>query len=80
MWGVNSAAYCAEGRSWEGFVSLVTFSYGAMPFSYCALRELDRGDYLKLLPHVHGTDGFFAAVFEKNPDNRNSQSALLLAS
>jgi len=27
--------------------------------------ELDTGDYLKLLPHLHQTDGFFAAVFEK---------------
>lgn len=27
--------------------------------------QLDTGDYLKLLPHLHGTDGFFAAVFEK---------------
>jgi len=27
--------------------------------------ELDTGDYLKLLPHLHNTDGFFAAVFEK---------------
>ena len=27
---------------------------------------LDTGDYLKLLPHLHGTDGFFAAVFEKD--------------
>jgi 16S rRNA (cytosine967-C5)-methyltransferase len=26
---------------------------------------LDTGDYLKLLPHLHQTDGFFAAVFEK---------------
>jgi len=26
---------------------------------------LDTGDTLKLLPHLHGTDGFFAAVFEK---------------
>jgi len=26
---------------------------------------LDTGHYLKLLPHLHGTDGFFAAVFEK---------------
>jgi len=26
---------------------------------------LDTGKYLKLLPHVHQTDGFFAAVFEK---------------
>lgn len=30
--------------------------------------KLDTGDYLKLLPHLHGTDGFFAAIFEKvNP-------------
>lgn len=28
--------------------------------------DLDTGDYLKLLPHLHNTDGFFAAVFEKN--------------
>ena len=27
--------------------------------------RLDTGEYLKLLPHLHGTDGFFAAVFEK---------------
>lgn len=27
---------------------------------------LDTGKYLKLLPHLHKTDGFFAAVFEKN--------------
>lgn len=26
---------------------------------------LDTGKYLKLLPHLHQTDGFFAAVFEK---------------
>jgi 16S rRNA (cytosine967-C5)-methyltransferase len=26
---------------------------------------LDTGKYLKLFPHVHQTDGFFAAVFEK---------------
>jgi 16S rRNA (cytosine967-C5)-methyltransferase len=24
---------------------------------------LEMGDYLKLLPHKHQTDGFFAAVF-----------------
>ncbi len=29
--------------------------------------SLDTGIYLKLLPHLHGTDGFFAAVFEKHP-------------
>ncbi len=27
--------------------------------------DLDMGDYLKLLPHRHQTDGFFAAVFER---------------
>ena len=27
--------------------------------------KVDTGKYLKLLPHLHGTDGFFAAVFEK---------------
>lgn len=27
--------------------------------------DLDTGDYLKLFPHLHNTDGFFAAVFEK---------------
>ncbi len=27
--------------------------------------HLDTGSYLKLLPHLHGTDGFFAAVFER---------------
>lgn len=27
--------------------------------------NLDTGNYLKLLPHLHHTDGFFAAVFEK---------------
>lgn len=27
--------------------------------------NLDTGPYLKLLPHLHGTDGFFAAVFER---------------
>jgi 16S rRNA (cytosine967-C5)-methyltransferase len=26
---------------------------------------LDTGDYLKLLPHIHHTDGFFAAVLER---------------
>lgn len=29
--------------------------------------ELEMGDYLKLLPHRHQTDGFFAAVFERKP-------------
>jgi 16S rRNA (cytosine967-C5)-methyltransferase len=25
------------------------------------------GDYLKMLPHKHQTDGFFAAVLERKP-------------
>jgi 16S rRNA (cytosine967-C5)-methyltransferase len=29
--------------------------------------DLEMGDYLKLLPHKHQTDGFFAAVFERKP-------------
>ena len=29
---------------------------------------LDMGDYLELWPHRHGTDGFFAAVFERTRD------------
>ncbi|MFZ6844514.1 RsmB/NOP family class I SAM-dependent RNA methyltransferase [Undibacterium sp. RuTC16W] len=28
--------------------------------------DLEMGDYLKLMPHVHQTDGFFAAVLERN--------------
>jgi 16S rRNA (cytosine967-C5)-methyltransferase len=28
---------------------------------------LDTGDYLRLWPHRHGTDGFFAAAFERKP-------------
>ncbi len=28
--------------------------------------QLEMGDYLKLYPHVHNTDGFFAAVFQRN--------------
>lgn len=30
--------------------------------------NLDTGKYLNLLPHLHGTDGFFAAVFERKVD------------
>ncbi|SHG42326.1 RsmB/NOP family class I SAM-dependent RNA methyltransferase [Massilia sp. CF038] len=29
--------------------------------------ELEMGDYLKLLPHKHQTDGFFAAVMQRKP-------------
>ena len=31
--------------------------------------KLDTGKYLKLLPHLHGTDGFFAAVFERKAES-----------
>jgi 16S rRNA (cytosine967-C5)-methyltransferase len=27
--------------------------------------SMEMGDYLKMLPHKHGTDGFFAAVLER---------------
>jgi len=31
------------------------------------IANLEMDDYLKLLPHKHQTDGFFAAVFERKP-------------
>jgi 16S rRNA (cytosine967-C5)-methyltransferase len=34
--------------------------------------HLDTGHYLKLLPHLHGTDGFFAAVFERTNINKTT--------
>ena len=34
--------------------------------------KVDTGKYLKLLPHLHGTDGFFAAVFERVSDQNLS--------
>ncbi|WP_036169656.1 RsmB/NOP family class I SAM-dependent RNA methyltransferase [Massilia sp. 9096] len=38
--------------------------------------ELEMGEYLKMLPHKHGTDGFFAAVFErKGADKGASKTA-----
>jgi 16S rRNA (cytosine967-C5)-methyltransferase len=40
--------------------------------------NLDTGDYLKLLPHLHNTDGFFAAVFEKT--DGTSKPAKVIAS
>ncbi|HTJ94619.1 MAG TPA: RsmB/NOP family class I SAM-dependent RNA methyltransferase, partial [Pararobbsia sp.] len=37
---------------------------------------LDMGDYLSLWPHVHGTDGFFAAVLERvKPAGKAKQAA-----
>jgi 16S rRNA (cytosine967-C5)-methyltransferase len=35
---------------------------------------LDTGHYLKLLPHLHQTDGFFAAVFEKRAANPETKA------
>jgi 16S rRNA (cytosine967-C5)-methyltransferase len=32
--------------------------------------KIDTGKYLNLLPHLHGTDGFFAAVFERATNNK----------
>ena len=37
--------------------------------------NLDTGDYLKLLPHLHNTDGFFAAVFEKTDGTSKPEKA-----
>ena len=34
--------------------------------------QLNTGNYLTLLPHLHGTDGFFAAVFERKNDANKS--------
>jgi 16S rRNA (cytosine967-C5)-methyltransferase len=36
---------------------------------------LEMGDYLKLLPHKHQTDGFFAAVFERKPMAKPAKEA-----
>ena len=33
---------------------------------------LEMGDYLKMLPHKHGTDGFFAAVFERKANTKGA--------
>jgi 16S rRNA (cytosine967-C5)-methyltransferase len=36
---------------------------------------LDMGDTLKMLPHKHGTDGFFAAVFERKAGDKPAKPA-----
>jgi 16S rRNA (cytosine967-C5)-methyltransferase len=36
---------------------------------------LEMGDYLKMLPHKHGTDGFFAAVFERKAADKPAKAA-----
>jgi 16S rRNA (cytosine967-C5)-methyltransferase len=38
------------------------------------IANLDMGDYLKLLPHKHQTDGFFAAVFERKAMAKPAQA------
>jgi 16S rRNA (cytosine967-C5)-methyltransferase len=35
------------------------------PFKLADAEALCSGDYLRLWPHRHGTDGFFAAVWER---------------
>ena len=37
--------------------------------------KVDTGNYLKLLPHLHGTDGFFAAVFERKAEATKADKA-----
>lgn len=37
---------------------------------------LDTGEFLKLFPHVHQTDGFFAAVFEKKVAEQTATEAV----
>lgn len=42
--------------------------FALMPMSAVLLEQkipLEMTDYLKLMPHIHQTDGFFAAVFER---------------
>lgn len=41
--------------------------------------DLDTGKYLNLLPHLHNTDGFFAAVFERKADPEKEKAAKLKA-
>jgi 16S rRNA (cytosine967-C5)-methyltransferase len=36
---------------------------------------LEMGDYLKMLPHKHGTDGFFAAVLERKAASPKAAAA-----
>ncbi|CAN5903272.1 RsmB/NOP family class I SAM-dependent RNA methyltransferase [soil metagenome] len=43
--------------------------FSLIPASQVLLEQkvdLEMGDYLKLLPHVHHTDGFFAAIMQRN--------------
>jgi 16S rRNA (cytosine967-C5)-methyltransferase len=54
----------------EAFLS-VNPEFSLMPANEILSQQqikLDTGKYLKLLPHLHGTDGFFAAVFERKAE------------
>ena len=41
--------------------------------------KVDTGKYLKLLPHLHGTDGFFAAVFERKAETIKPKADKIVA-
>jgi 16S rRNA (cytosine967-C5)-methyltransferase len=54
------------------FAASVKSDFTLLPCA-AALAEqriaLDTGECLRLWPHRHGTDGFFAAAFERRPVN-----------
>ena len=39
--------------------------------------DMDMGDYLKMLPHKHHTDGFFAAVLQRKPMEKKAPKVAL---
>lgn len=43
-------------------------AFRVLPVSGLLPQVPQQGDYLQLYPHVHATDGFFAAVLERVPD------------
>ena len=54
----------------EGFLS-ANSDFTLVPANEVLAQQqikIDTGKYLKLLPHLHGTDGFFAAVFERKAE------------
>ncbi len=59
------------GQEGEGVVAQFLAAHpGFRPISCAELLAaqnigLDTGEYLRLYPHLHGTDGFFAAAFER---------------
>ncbi len=61
----------------EAFLSAHT-DFALVPASEVLAQQniqLDTGKYLKLLPHLHGTDGFFAAVFERRVEANKKAEA-----